>query len=80
MKIILKEVEWFGLVSTLGGVIVFIAACSWDMWLGVSMNHYEGYGWRQILTMAVSGLYSMWALSIWDKWHGYQQKIHGMKK
>lgn len=80
MEIKLEEVEHFGFVSMLMGIIVFIIACSWDNLLGITMNHHTGYGWFQMTVMAGSGLYSMWAYTINLKWREYQKKIHRLEE
>ena len=70
MDIKLEEVEWFGLVSTILGVITFITISCWDGISGSMLwQHSEDYGLGQIVGMAGSGLYSMWALAINRKWH-----------
>jgi len=79
MNIKLKEAEWFYLVSTIIGIGIFIFACTWDSLLGITMNHHSGYGWFQILVMAASGLYSLWALTLRSTWNEYQKKIHGLE-
>ena len=73
-----KEVEYFGLASMIIGVCVFIFACSWDSVLGITVNHAQGYGWMQILVIASSGLYSLWAFTINRNWNEYRKKIHKM--
>jgi len=80
VEIKLDEVEYFGLVSTAVGVIVFIVVCSWDSLVGITVNHHNGYGWMQILIIASSGLYSMWALAINRKWSEYRKKIHSLEE
>lgn len=80
MEIKLDEVEWFGAVSTVGGVAIFIVACFWDSIVGVHVAHNEGYGLAQILVMAISGIYSGWSLSINRKWHEYIKRIHGLNE
>ena len=64
MEIKLKEVEWFSLVSMVLGIAIFIVLCFWDTIAGDRIRHNEGYGYLQILGMAGSGLYSMWAAAI----------------
>ena len=77
MDIKLEEVKWFGLVSTFIGVAIFIVACSFDLIAGkMAWQHQEGLGTGQVLLMAMSGIYSMWALSINVKWKKYIWKIH----
>jgi hypothetical protein len=79
MDIKLKEAEWFYLVSTVIGVGVFVFACSWDSMVGITINHNHGYGWMQILIIATSGMYLLWALTLRSTWNEYQKKIHGLE-
>ena len=80
MKNDILLIEWFMLVSAVFGTIAFGIACSWDSLLGVTMHHNTGYGWFQILVMAITGMYAGAALAIRGKLHDYQKKIHGMKQ
>ena len=77
MEIKLREVEVFGLVSTILGVAIFITVAFWDVICArMYWRHAEGYGLWQVVMMAGSGLYSMWALAIRAKWSSYIKKIH----
>ena len=77
MQINEKEVVLFGLVATILGIVVFITACSFDLIAGhLAWQHQAGYGWKQIVVIVISGLFSMWGLSLFIKWHEYIKKIH----
>ena len=81
MKDDIKEMEMFGLVSLFIGIAIFIASCFWDVIAGRMLwHHNQGYGWEQIVTMSMSGLYSLWALTINRKWNEYQKKIHKLMR
>ena len=78
MDIKLEEVQWFGFVSMLMGMCVFVIACIWDNVIGVTAHHNEGYGAFQITVIAASGLYTFWAYSVHLKWKEYRKMIHKM--
>lgn len=84
MKIDLKEIEWFSLVSMIIGISAFMVICIWDDIVSMAVFHsqiayHKGYGSWQILGMASSGLYSMWSLAIRSKWNSYNKMIHNLK-
>lgn len=71
-----KEVELFGLVSTVIGIAIFIVACSFDEIAGkMTWQHYEGLHWKQVVVIVISGLFSMWGLSLFLKWKKYIWQI-----
>ena len=80
MNIKLEEVQHFGLVSMFIGLGIFVFTASWDGVAGIHINHNQGYGWMQVLGMASSGMYSLWAYSIHLKWKEYRKHIHGCGK
>ena len=80
MTVHLKEVQHFGLVSMFIGFGVFLFIGFWDGIAGIHVNHNQGYGWMQVLGMASSGIYSLWAYSIHLKWKEYIKHIHGCGK
>ena len=76
MDVNLKEVQRFSEVSMVMGSCVFVVACVWDNVIGVTTNHNEGYGWMQILVIAGSGLYTLWAWKVHYVWKKYSKMIH----
>lgn len=79
MDIDLKEIEWYGFISMLMGIVLTLIGCFWDRFLGVSISHHEGYGSLQILWISFWGLYSFWSWSINLKWKSYNKQIHNLK-
>ena len=77
MNIKIKEVAQFALVSMYIGVTIFLIICFWDNLIGIQAPNNKGYGTAQIVGMAVSGLYSLWAWNINMKWNAYIKQIHG---
>ena len=77
MNIKLREIAKFSFVSMYLGIALFCAILAWDRFAGVHVAHNEGLGWMQILALAGSGMYSMWAWAINLKWEDYIKKIHG---
>ena len=78
MDVNLKEVQRFSEVSMVMGSLVFIVACVWDNVIGITAYHNEGYGWMQIMVLATSGLYTLWAYFIHLKWKEYLKMVHGL--
>jgi len=77
MSIQLKEVQHFGFVSMILSGMVCLFAISWDFTVGsYVITRNNGYGWMQILVIAGSGLYSLWAWLIHLKYKDYIAKIH----
>jgi len=77
MDIQLKEVQHFGLVSMILSAIVCLFAISWDFTVGsYVITRHDGYGYMQILVIAGSGLYSLWAWTIHLKFKQYIKLIH----
>ena len=74
----LQEVKWFGLVSMFMGAIIFIVTAFWDNMVGIQVVHHDGYGLGQILVMATSGIYTLWAYFIHLKWREYLKMVHGL--
>jgi hypothetical protein len=78
VKIDLKEVEWFGLVSETLGVMLVLIGILWDGISGVHFRHAQGLGYMQILWIGFWGLYSFWAWHINGTWGEYNKHIHNM--
>jgi hypothetical protein len=78
MNIDLREVEWFGLVSELMGMVLVVLGIFWDEIAGIQIQHSAGLGWMQILWIAFWGLYSFWAWHINKTWGEYNKHIRGI--
>jgi len=64
-----NEIEGVALVSFFGAVMAFLTVAFWDVIAGKMMlQHKSGYGWQQIMVLAVLGLYIVWAWMISSKW------------
>jgi hypothetical protein len=64
-----NELETFALVSAVIGVVMFFVGLCWDMIAKSQFIVYRpGLGAMQIIWMAGSALYVLWAGSIFMKW------------
>lgn len=63
-----NEVEGYAWAATIMFIGLFLVTTFWDSIAGVQINHHQGYGWRQIVVMAVFGIFSVWGMLVAVKW------------
>jgi len=63
-----NDVELYASCGVLLSTALFLVMLFWDNICGVHVAHHSGYGWRQIVGMAVFGLYAFWGWYICNRW------------